>query len=113
MEQEQKESFLSMILKIAKITNVCCIIFMEGFFGFYEEDRFEDRIHEIENSDTWFFNDDPKRDTGWEFAIDEIWLREDTKLLLKSQRELFLVKNLSNEFNSYSVVSWSDRPQLF
>ena len=100
LDEREKFQYLQVILKCANISNASYVLFIEDLFDLFE-DRLEDRF--IMENYGRFFDDSPKKASGWDFAIDDIWIKNGTTIKLKSGRELIKSKVLAFDFVSYAI----------
>jgi hypothetical protein len=100
LDEQTKRIYLETILEFANVSGASYVLFLEDLFDKYD-DRFEDRFISINGGR--FLDDSPKRQSGWDFMIDEIWIKEKAKLNIKSNRKLIPVAYIGAGFTSYKL----------
>jgi hypothetical protein len=100
LDNQKKQEYLNILFEFAILSNSSFVIFLEDLFDKYD-DRFEDRLNF--EGEKILLDDSPKKRSKWNFTIDEIWQKEQLKLVVQSQRKLTLMKKLGNGFASYKL----------
>lgn len=111
LRSEVRETYLSLLLEFADISNSTFVIFIEDLFDMYD-DRFEDRF--VSYDALGLLDDSPKRKSKWDFMIDQIWIKGQANFVVKSKRKLSTTGVLGKGFTAYELVKANpDGPEYF